>query len=87
MIDNHYPSKEDIKRLNLGIDKLTKAIEDLEDDIESTYVRKDVYAAEKRDIEKDLDALTKFKDWAIYLAIGLIISGMAGVIVSGGVPK
>lgn len=52
-------------------------------EIRRDYVLDKVYQAEKKDTQKDIDALNKFKDWVFYGFLGAIIVAVGIALVMG----
>lgn len=70
--------------LTLSIRDLTSSIDTLRGDIASTYVRKDVYEAEKREMQKEISEHSSWLLWAQRLALGLLFTALIGLVLYQG---
>lgn len=70
--------------LTLSIRDLTSSIDTLRGDIASTYVRKDVYEAEKREMQKEIGEHSAWILWGQRLALGLLFTALIGLVLYQG---
>lgn len=74
--------------LTLSIRDLTSSIDTLRGDIASTYVRKDVYEAEKREMQKEIGEHSSWLLWAQRIVIGAVFMALLGLVIyQGGLTK
>lgn len=76
------PSARDFERLSVAVDRLTRTVEGLPEKIAEIYVRQDVYKAEKKAQDHEIDTLNSMATWAIRLVLGVVMVAILGVVVT-----
>lgn len=84
-----------VDALTTAVEKLTLTIEHFDERMASTYVRKDVYAAEQKAsgealeaVKGDVESHSKVIAWVAYTIIGVVLLALLGgvVVTSGALP-
>lgn len=90
--------RELLRYLRESIDatrELRGAVDQLRTEISQTYVRKDVYEADRRadaeagsKLSGEVNALIRLRDWALKLVVGAVILALLGLVLvnNGGPP-
>lgn len=91
MADETPLTHREAEALTLSIRDLTQSIDTLRGEMAATYVRKDVYEAEKREAEakerelkSDVDKHAAMWDWLIKLVLGVVILALLTLVVTQG---
>lgn len=97
--ENGLTQRELLRYLKESIDatrELRAAIDQLRGEIASTYVRKDVYEADRRadseagrDLNDRVNSLVSLRDWALKIVVGAVLLALLGLVLvsnNGGPP-
>lgn len=68
--------------LSAVVEKLTRTLEDLPQRVADIYVRKDVYQAEQKAQDREIDGLNSIKDWAIRIVLGAVLLALLGLVLT-----
>lgn len=69
-------TQRDIEALRVTLDKLDRTIDHLREEMSATYVRKDVYSAEREQVIALLSKHAGFFDWLWKLVGAFVILGV-----------
>lgn len=75
-------SQADLLTLRLTMQRLERAVDHLTATMDSTYARKDVVDPRFQELEKDVQSLLDWKDWAIRIVLGLVIAGLVTMLLA-----
>lgn len=68
--------------LSAVVEKLTKTLEELPNRVAEIYVRKDVYQAEQKAQDREIDNLNTMKDWVIRIVLGAVLLALLGLVIT-----
>lgn len=74
----------DLHVLRLSVDRLERTVQHLQQSLDTVYARKDVLDPRIAEVEKDVASLQDWKDWAIRIVLGLVISGLVVLLIAQG---
>lgn len=74
----------EISLLNQSLRDLTATLESFRMEISSTYVRKDVIEPQLAEIRRDIKGHDDWLVWAQRIVLGLVISGLVGLVLYQG---
>lgn len=83
-MSDQQPSSGTISALNENLRLLNETIKNLRDEMVSTYVRKDVYEAEQRELRGDVQGLKNWLLWGQRIVIGAVIAGLLFLVIKNG---
>lgn len=81
-------TRREADALTRALRDLTTGVEKLREDMDATYVRKDVLEPQLNEIRGDIKSHADWLLWAQRIVIGAVVLGLLGLVLyQGGVPR